>query len=85
MKHDVKTFTRVEHVITLSSRDVFEWLVRRGEVSVESLRNDRGRITIDVPTGGDYSGTTLDLDDVGGLTVRWTEVVDDAGCVEDVP
>lgn len=30
-------------------------------------------VTIEVPRGGDYAGDVLEIDDVGGLKVRWTE------------
>lgn len=30
-------------------------------------------VTITVPSGGDYSGDTLQLDEAGGLTISWRE------------
>lgn len=31
------------------------------------------QVTITVPSGGDYSGDDLDLDEAGGLTLSWVE------------
>lgn len=30
-------------------------------------------VTVTVPSGGDFSGDSLDLDEAGGLTISWVE------------
>jgi hypothetical protein len=34
---------------------------------------DGAQITVVVPSGGDYSGDSLDLEECGGLTVYWQD------------
>lgn len=69
MKHDSESITRVEHTITVTEADILKWLAQ-----TESI-NKHANITIEVPRGGDYSGTTLGLDECGGMKISWIEEI----------
>lgn len=69
MKHKVDHITRSEHEVLVTSEDLLKWLRRKEGVE------DNAKMTITVPSGGDYGGQTLDLDEVGGITVTWTSEV----------
>lgn len=72
---DVKlavTTTR-EYSCTISKAELLRFL-NGGEAALshKMLPSDT-EICITVPSGGDYSGDSLDLDDAGGLQVSWRE------------
>lgn len=69
MKHDMTTVTKVEHTVVISKADLLAWLKRKEGVD---LHGNDITVTIQVPSGGDYCGDTLDLDECGGVTVTWT-------------
>ena len=71
MKHDIKTVTRIEHIVQVTGKDIIDWLSKREGAAKNAS------ITIRIPSGGDYSGMTLELMDCGGLTVTWTEEMTD--------
>lgn len=63
-----KTVTTVKEV-TLD-REKFLWLMSKAGFDV----NSDTRITIDIPSGGDYSGMKLDIDRDVPVVVRWDTV-----------
>jgi hypothetical protein len=79
MKHTIQGVRY--HTMTLSTEDLISLLNMAGSVFPEwpkgglSLPADDVRVTVTVPSGGDYSGDSLDLDDAGGLTLSWQETL----------
>lgn len=76
MEHKVSSVTKTEHEVIIKEGDITEWLKRRQEFA-GIKRNEVMTITIQVPTGGDYFGDTLGLDEIGGLRVTWTETMEE--------
>jgi len=66
----LKVTTSKEYSCKLSREDLVQALNPGLAYQIPS----DAKITITVPTGGDYSGDCLDLDEVGGLTLTWREV-----------
>jgi hypothetical protein len=77
MKHTIQGVRY--HTMTLSTTDLVALLNLAGSVFPDwpkgglTLYPDGVRVTVTVPSGGDYSGDSLDLDEVGGLTLCWQE------------
>lgn len=69
MTHTTKVVTKVEHTIVIKKLDLLFWLKRKESVPV----NDSVSVTITVPGGGDWSNQVLDINEVGGIVVKWTE------------
>lgn len=71
---DVKfevTTTR-EYSCTISKAELIKFLNGEGALSHKMLPPDT-EVSITVPSGGDYSGDSLDLDEAGGLQLTWRE------------
>lgn len=68
----VHVTTKKEYQATFSARELRALIMGQSSRLPYDLPPTT-TITIQVPRGGDYSGDVLDIDDVGGLTVRWTE------------
>lgn len=73
MEHNRKVTTTTEHTIKVSKFDIISWLRDRGELP--RIKPDNLEVTITVPSGADYSGDDLDLDDVGGITITYEETI----------
>lgn len=67
---DVQRTVAEKYMLVVEERHLLEWLRRRYNIPAGTNVS----ITLTVPTGGDYSGTTLDLKDfeLKGLKVEWT-------------
>lgn len=70
MKHDFQRTTKTEHRVTVYKDDLLAWLKRKEGLTAPF---DKATATITVPSGGDYSGQTLDVNEVGGIVVCWSE------------
>jgi len=68
MKTKVKTKTEIKdkNIITLTKEDIIEFL-RMKQKNVP----DNAEVSFDVPSGGDYSGVTLDIDSDNPITVTY--------------
>ena len=69
MKHD--THTKVRHTFKLTSADIVGLL--RGTNPLPLRPDSEAKVTIIVPSGGDWSGMTVNVDDCGGVVVTWME------------
>lgn len=66
------TTTKREYTATFMSQDIIDLLMGRTN-RFPYILSSGASVTIRVPSGGDYSGMSLDLNDVGGLMVSWTD------------
>jgi hypothetical protein len=71
LQHEVQTITKVEHRIILKEKDILAWLRKRGEVPIDAKDL---HMSITVPSGGDYSGDVLSVDEVEGVVVTFSTV-----------
>jgi len=67
MKHETKVITITEHSVRITKHDLLLWLKRKEGAALEASA------TIQVPGGGDWSNTSLDIDEAGGILITWTE------------
>jgi hypothetical protein len=70
---DIKLRTTIqkEYMCKLSKQELIDLLNRHSSLA-HVLPFDTV-MTIAIPSGGDYSGVALTLDEVGGLYLRWIE------------
>lgn len=66
-----KTTRTVE--VKITEADIIELLKSKGYISIDNTISYD--ISIQVPSGGNYSGCDLSLGDVGGITVTMNEEV----------
>ena len=71
MTHDVESVTKTEHRVVISTADLAKWLSRKEGAPVNPRELSA---TIQVPSGADYSGMRLSLEEVGGIVVTWSEI-----------
>jgi hypothetical protein len=67
MNHTTKVITITEHSVRVTKRDLLFWLRRKEGATLEASA------IIQVPGGGDWSNTSLDIDEIGGILVTWTD------------
>lgn len=65
----LKKSGKITHTITLSGKDILEMLP---ELGTDYAPGNDATITFKVPTGGDYSGTSVNFEDDERITVTWT-------------
>lgn len=72
----LKSTTTRNYSCTLSKEELIRILNNAPSALSHFLPPDT-EMTVTVPSGGDFSGDNLDLDDGGGLTLTWREVKED--------
>ena len=74
MKHDVESVTKTEHRVVITTQDLVKWLSRK-----EGAPKDPREVsvTVQVPSGADWSGMKLTLEEVGGIVVTWNETTEE--------
>lgn len=65
--------TRIDREVRLNHRNIRELLEQQG---LDIPTN--ARITIDVPGGGDWSNTSLDVDDANPVVITWSETQEES-------
>lgn len=71
----LKVTTKKEYECVLSKDQILEYLMGRSKWMYPLRANNvTVSITVTCPSGGDCSGETFSIDDVGGLKVTWTEI-----------
>jgi len=58
--------TRTEYAVTISGVEILDMLRERG-MKIPPM----AQVTFDVPSGGDYSGMTIDINVDNPVTVSW--------------
>lgn len=76
MKIDTKRsiVTTTEHTIRLTGKAIVELVNQELKAQgVDSLIPDNATVEVGVPGGGDWSNTSLDIDQRTPVTIGWTE------------
>ena len=71
----VRAIVQREHEVRLNAENILELLASQPGVVMVG----KPRVYFDVPGGGDWSNTRIEIDDDYAVIVRWTESYEEGG------